>query len=275
MLKKISYLLLVSIIIVAMLPISVFAVETPEVGSSNTYKPGDKIVITIPVSSENGVSGYSTKLVFDDSILEIVADESGLVDKTNWAELGTLPNIDVIFKTEGAQAPTEVEELYKVTFKVKETTKATTATVKRTETIIATGDDTDSIKVDDKTITYTIDQSGNVDSGWTDFSKAKYIVPETLTRFYSSQIEVQGINYNKNHVYKAYVLKEKTATLADLKDNKNTGNLIYNSETSKTVISLSEEASRCYLEMPGDSYLYIVEKGPTRTLRTVKYINSH
>ena len=86
-----------------MLPISVFAVETSEVGATNnTYKPGDKIVTTISVSSENGVSGYSTKLVFDSSILEIVADESGLVDKTNWAELGTLPNIDVIFKTEGA-----------------------------------------------------------------------------------------------------------------------------------------------------------------------------
>jgi hypothetical protein len=266
MLKKISYLLLVSIIIVAMLPISVFAADTSEVGASNnTYKPGDKIVTTISVSSENGVSGYSTKLVFDSSILEIVADESGLVDKTNWAELGTLPNIDVIFKTEGAAAPTEVEELYKVTFKVKETTKATTATVQRTETIIATGDDTDSIRLDDKTFTYTIDQSGNVDSGWTDFSKAKFVVPEVIDYIPLEQIEVQNIKYNKDHSYRVYVLKDKNAKLEDLEAMKDYANLITNSKTEKVVVSLGETLARTHLEMPGDSYIYIVEKDGTES----------
>ena len=60
-------------------------------------KPKETFTITVSANNSEAIDGLSSKIKYDENILEVVSSE--LVDNTNWSDLDTFPSLIAIWKT--------------------------------------------------------------------------------------------------------------------------------------------------------------------------------
>lgn len=102
--------------------------------SANEVKKGDTITVTISASSQDGINGISTKYTYDSDKLEVISE--GIANASNWANLGTPPNITIISNT---SSKITNDDVYTIKFKVKENvTVGDTITIGTTEIVLDT-----------------------------------------------------------------------------------------------------------------------------------------
>jgi len=117
--KKILLISSMAIILLLSLIRTSFAAPTATATlnvSSKNVKKGETFTVTLAVECEDGINGISTKYTYDNSVLELQKEE--IVDSSKWSSLGSSGNIEVICNS---VETIKSAEIYKITFKVKDT----------------------------------------------------------------------------------------------------------------------------------------------------------
>ena len=116
---------------------------------------GDTFEVTISASAEDAIDGLSSKIEYDENVLEKVSSE--LIDSYNWSDLDTFPNLVATWKTIGTEKTSA--DIYKITFKVKDNVEAQDIEIKLSDVILShTGGQEN---LEDITKTITIKAKGN------------------------------------------------------------------------------------------------------------------
>ena len=116
---------------------------------------GDTFEVTISASAEDAIDGLSSKIEYDENILEKVSSE--LIDSDNWSDLDTFPNLVATWKTIGTEKTSA--DIYKITFKVKDNAEAQDLEIKLSDVILShTGGQEN---LEDITKTITVKAKGN------------------------------------------------------------------------------------------------------------------
>ena len=151
---------LVIILIMLLTTVSYSATGNVDINvSTNEVKKGDTITVTISASSQDGINGVNTKYTYDEDKLEVVSE--GIANTSNWANLGTPPNITIISNT---SSKITNDNVYTITFKVKENvTIGSTITIGTTEIVLDTDLASDSkVNIPAKSVQIkVVDESSN------------------------------------------------------------------------------------------------------------------
>ena len=116
---------------------------------------GDTFEVTISASAEDAIDGLSSKIEYNENVLEKVSSE--LIDSDNWSDLDTFPNLVATWKTIGTEKTSA--DIYKITFKVKDNVEAQDIEIKLSDVILShTGGQEN---LEDITKTITIKAKGN------------------------------------------------------------------------------------------------------------------
>lgn len=116
---------------------------------------GDTFEVTISASAEDAIDGLSSKIEYNENVLEKVSSE--LIDSDNWSDLDTFPNLVATWKTIGTEKTSA--DIYKITFKVKDNIEAQDIEIKLSDVILShTGGQEN---LEDITKTITIKAKGN------------------------------------------------------------------------------------------------------------------
>lgn len=116
---------------------------------------GDTFEVTMSASAEDAIDGLSSKIEYDENVLEKVSSE--LIDSDNWSDLDTFPNLVATWKTIGTEKTSA--DIYKITFKVKDNVEAQDLEIKLSDVILShTGGQEN---LEDITKTITIKAKGN------------------------------------------------------------------------------------------------------------------
>lgn len=131
--------------------------------TSNEIEKGKNVEIIISAESVDKVNGITATLGYDDQVLEYV---SGEVTSENWSKISNGKNEIAVITNNGGIAQ---DNIYKLTFKVKENTIASSATVKLSGVTLSTsvsGSD-GNVNIGDRSVTINIkgNNSGNSNSG--------------------------------------------------------------------------------------------------------------
>lgn len=120
-------------------------------------KPKETFTITVSANNSEAIDGLSSKIKYDENILEVVSSE--LVDNTNWSDLDTFPSLIAIWKTTTSE--TSSADIYEITFKVKESVTPQDTEIKLTDIILSATSGQQSIEDVKQTIKIKTANSNN------------------------------------------------------------------------------------------------------------------
>lgn len=149
--KVIAIIMILNIILFSMNMVNA-ATGNVSLNSSNTsVKPGGTFTVTIAANCDSGINGIDTTYSYDTDKLELVSAD---VTSNNWVSLGANNAIQVICNT---TSKVTSDNIYTLTFKVKDNaTAGTTATVKTTDIKVDSDVSSASFTVGAKSVTINI-----------------------------------------------------------------------------------------------------------------------
>lgn len=119
---------------------NVYAVATNQVtmtSNKTEVKPKETFVVTVSASSNGTVDGLSSKMEFNENILEVVSTQ--LIDDNRWSNLDNFPNLIAMWKTQTSDVSSA--DIFRITFKVKEGVVQQDTNIKLTNIILSTAPD--------------------------------------------------------------------------------------------------------------------------------------
>lgn len=154
---KLKMILVLILSVLVLFAGNVYA-STPNVNitlDKSEVEIGDTFEVTMSASAEDAIDGLSSKIEYDENVLEKVSSE--LIDSDNWSDLDTFPNLVATWKTIGTEKTSA--DIYKITFKVKDNVEAQDIEIKLSDVILShTGGQEN---LEDITKTITIKAKGN------------------------------------------------------------------------------------------------------------------
>lgn len=231
---------IIIVIFVILLTTVVFAASGAVTLKSNVNKVkiGDTFTVTLSATSEDGINGIDTKIIYDSSKLELISE--GVVDSSKWSNLGTSPDITIICNS---MLNIKNADIYTLQFKVKDN--------------VTVGD---TIKVETSSITLDTDLQTNSSITIPAKKVELTIIEELKTNFNNyNEVTKNGVEYVEKiapNTTKSAMIKNIT-TNGQINVYKNnqliTDNTIKMSTGMKMTISLYDESYDYTMVIKGDT----------------------
>lgn len=156
---KLKMTLVLILLVLVLFAENVYA-STPNVTimlDKSELEIGDTFEVTISASAEDAIDGLSSKIEYNENILEKVSSE--LIDSNNWSDLDTFPNLVATWKTIGTEKT--LADIYKITFKVKDNAEAQDLEIKLSDVILSHTGGQENLEDITKTITIKAKENNN------------------------------------------------------------------------------------------------------------------